>query len=244
MKQKSSRGRNRPFKLHLTLAQGIGEDILKGAYPPGTLLPNEAEWGRRYGASRTAVREAIKTLVGKGLISTKPKIGSRVEPRDRWNLLDRDVLAWHCAAMDKKTLLLSIQEARRILEPGIAALAAQRRTPAQLNRIAAALEGMRNAKSKRLEVEPDIQFHLSLIAAANNELLQPFGGMIEAALANMFEYTWVNNPRPGQAISLHENILKAVAHGKPEAARRATEILLDNTDRVLAKGPVPGGGKT
>jgi DNA-binding FadR family transcriptional regulator len=239
MKPKPPRRRNRPLKLHLTLAQGIGENILKGTYPPGTLLPNEAEWGRRYGASRTAVREAIKTLAGKGLIDTKPKIGSRVEPRDRWNLLDRDVLAWHCAAMDKRTLLLSIQEARRILEPGVAALAAQRRTPAQLNRIASALEAMRTAKSGRLEVEPDIQFHLSLIAAANNELLQPFGGMIEAALANIFEYTSVHNPKPGQAIALHEKILKAIARGKPEAARRATEILLDNTDRILAKGPVP-----
>jgi DNA-binding FadR family transcriptional regulator len=145
--------------------------------------------------------------------------------------------------MDKKTLLVSIQEARRVLEPGIAALAAQRRTPAQLNRMASALEAMRSAKSGRLQVEPDIQFHLSLIAAANNELLQPFGGMVEAALAIIFEYTSIHNPRPGRAIALHENILKAVARGKPDAARRAVEALLDNTDRILAKGPVPGGRK-
>jgi DNA-binding FadR family transcriptional regulator len=235
MKQKPHRHRKRMVKLHLTLAQGIGEDILKGTYPPGTLLPNEAEWGRRYGASRTAVREAIKTLVGKGLISTKPKIGSRVELRDRWNLLDRDVLAWHCAAMDKKALLLSIQEVRRVLEPAIAALAARKRTAEQLAQISEALDGMRKARSAKAVVEPDIRFHLSLIAAANNELLLPFGSILEAALANIFDYTSVNNPKRGPAIALHENILKAVAHGNPDAARKAAEMLLGNTDSILAR---------
>ena len=89
-----SRSRKRASSLHLQLAGAIGEGILNGTYAPGTLLPNEAEWGAMFGASRTAVREAIKTLNGKGLLVSRPKIGSRVEPRERWNFLDRDVLAW------------------------------------------------------------------------------------------------------------------------------------------------------
>ena len=64
---------------------------------------------------------------------------ARVEPRDRWNLLDRDVMAWHRMALDERTFLLSLQEIRRILEPGAAVLAAARRTPTQL----AALEAAR-----------------------------------------------------------------------------------------------------
>jgi DNA-binding FadR family transcriptional regulator len=87
-------------KLDARIAQGIGERILGGEFAPGTLLPNEAEWGRIYGASRTAVREAIKALSAKGLIASRPKVGSRVEPKSRWNLLDRDVLAWHRTAID------------------------------------------------------------------------------------------------------------------------------------------------
>jgi DNA-binding FadR family transcriptional regulator len=116
------------IKLHSLIAQGIGERILGGEFAPGTLLPKEADWGKTYNASRTAVREAIKALAAKGLIASRPKVGSRVEPKSRWNLLDRDVLAWHRSATDRKAFLLSTQEFRRIVEPGIAELAARKRT--------------------------------------------------------------------------------------------------------------------
>jgi DNA-binding FadR family transcriptional regulator len=143
----ASRMARRPpgSRIHAELAAGIGELILNGTYPPGSLLPNEAEWGRRFRASRTAVREAIRTLNGKGLLVSRPKIGSRVEPRERWNLLDRDVMAWHRAAMDERSFLLALQEVRRILEPGVAVLAAGRRSGEQLAALEAALEAMRAA---------------------------------------------------------------------------------------------------
>ena len=226
-------------KLHLELAQAIGEGILNSTYAPGTLLPNEAEWGVMFGASRTAVREAIKTLNGKGLLVSRPKIGSRVEPRERWNLLDRDVLAWHCAAMDRKTLLLSIQEVRRVLEPGAAALAAAKRTPAQLLRLQTALSGMRTARNAEEMVAPDVEFHLAVLAAANNELLIPFGIIIEQALRQMFAYTSRNNPKPLDVIPLHLAVVEAVERSEPLAASRAVVSLLDDTDQVIAAGPVP-----
>src|SRR5262245_55386407 len=83
--------------LHRGVAQDIGARILNGEFAPGTLLPNEAEWWKSFGVSRTAVREAIKMLMGKGLIISRPHIGSRVLPRAQWNLLDRDVLGWYVA---------------------------------------------------------------------------------------------------------------------------------------------------
>ena len=145
-------------RVHAELAAGIGTRILDGTYPPGTLLPNEAEWGQMFGASRTAVREAIKTLNGKGLLVSRPKIGSRVEPRERWNLLDRDVMAWHCAAMDKTAFLISLQEVRRILEPGTAVLAALRRTPEQLAELEAALRACATPPTRRPWSSPTCAF--------------------------------------------------------------------------------------
>ena len=65
------------------------------------LLPNEAEWCKRLRMSRSAVREAIKMLKAKGLLHSRPKVGTRVEPRARWNLLDRDVLAWYMATPER-----------------------------------------------------------------------------------------------------------------------------------------------
>jgi DNA-binding FadR family transcriptional regulator len=221
-------------KLHSLIAQGIGERILGGEFAPGTLLPNEAEWGRVYGASRTAVREAIKALAAKGLIASRPKVGSRVEPKTRWNLLDRDVLAWHRSATDRKAFLLSTQEFRRIVEPGIAELAARKRTIRQIDQMVEALDDMRGAKSHADMVAADVMFHEVLLASANNDLLMPFNILIDETLANLFDFTTQRNPRFRQAIKLHEAIARAVIAGDHMAARKAMLVLLDDTDEIVA----------
>ena len=142
------------------MAQSIGNQILSGVYAPGAILPNEADWCRIYGASRTTVREAVKTLTAKGLLKSRTKIGSRVEPRENWNILDRDVLAWHMASMNPQEFFSSVQEVRKILEPEIAALAALNRTPQQLRAITEAFErhaqgqGRPEFRGPRCEVSP------------------------------------------------------------------------------------------
>ena len=222
------------ISVHDRLARGIGERILAGEFAPGTLLPNEAEWGKIYAVSRTAVREAIKTLTGKGLLLSRPKIGSRVQPREGWNLLDRDVLSWHRSAIDRRSFAASTQEARRIIEPGIAELAAKKRSAEQLDRLVTALENMRKAKSVPENVGADVEFHSALLQAANNALLVPFGIIIEQALANLFDYTSQRNPHQNLAIRLHENIVRAVVAQDGVAARQAMVKLIDDTDAVIA----------
>jgi DNA-binding FadR family transcriptional regulator len=221
-------------KLHVQIARAIGERILGGEFKPGGLLPNEAEWGAVYGVSRTAVREAIKALSAKGLISSRPKVGSRVEPRSRWNLLDRDVLAWHRTATDRKAFLASTQEFRRIVEPGIAELAARRRTTAQIDRLVETLENMKRAISHRESVVADVAFHEALLACSNNDLLMPFGVLIEETLGNLFDFTTQRNKHFKLALKLHENIAKAVIAGDPDAARKAMLVLIGDTDQVIA----------
>jgi DNA-binding FadR family transcriptional regulator len=221
-------------KLHSLIARGIGERILGGEFAPGTLLPNEVAWGTIYNASRTVVREAIKSLSAKGLIASRPKVGSRVEPKMRWNLLDRDVLAWHRSATDRKAFLISTQEFRRIVEPGIAELAALKRTTKQIDQLVAALSDMRDAKTHTEMVRTDVQFHETLLAATNNDLLVPFNILIDETLANLFDFTTQRNPRYRQALKLHEAIARAVIASDPEAARKAMLALLDDTDDVVA----------
>ncbi len=220
-------------KLHRLIARGIGERILGGEFAPGTLLPNEAAWGEIYNASRTAVREAIKALSAKGLIASRPKVGSRVEPKIRWNLLDRDVLAWHRSATDRKAFLISTQEFRRIVEPGIAELAARKRTTKQIDQMVSALDDMRSAKSHPEMVAADVQFHEVLLMAANNDLLVPFNILIDETLANLFDFTTQRNPHYRQALKLHEAIARAVIAGDPAAARKAMLALLDDTDEIV-----------
>ncbi len=228
-----ARRERRGGKLHAAIARTIGEQILGGEHPPGALLPNEAQWGRVFGASRTAVREAIKSLTAKGLVQSRPKVGSRVEPKSRWNMLDRDVLAWHRAAVDRRHFLRSTQEFRRLVEPGIAELAARKRTSAQVDQLIAALEAMQSAATHDEIVAADVAFHETLLAATNNDLLVPFSILFDETLATLFDFTTSRNTRYQQALKLHENIVRAVIAEDPDAARTAMLTLISDTDSLI-----------
>ena len=225
----------RKSSLHHQVAQDIGARILRGEFAPGDLLPNEAESCRAYGVSRTAVREAMKMLTAKGLIISRPKIGSRVQPRDSWNLLDRDVLVWYCAAAERSHFLASMHQVREILEPEAAALAAVNYTANQLVIIEQALHGMRDATDPTAWNTADVQFHLAILWAAGNELLVPFGFLIESALGTMFDFTVQHNRTWRDAYPLHENIVIAIRKRRPDAARKAVRQLLADTGAVLAQ---------
>ncbi|TDQ86502.1 GntR family transcriptional regulator [Dongia mobilis] len=219
--------------LHRSVAQDIGARILKGEFAPGTLLPNEAEWCEKFGVSRTAVREAIKMLMAKGLIQSRPKIGSRVLPRAQWNLLDRDVLAWYCAAANPVHFLIHMQQVREILEPETAALAAANRNAEQMAEIEAAFLQMAEAKTLSAWNYADARFHQAILLAAGNELLVPLGLVIESALENMFTYTASQRGDIGRTLPGHRKILLAIRAQKPEAARQAVRSLLRDTRRIV-----------
>ncbi|MBI2256391.1 MAG: FadR family transcriptional regulator [Proteobacteria bacterium] len=219
--------------LHRSVAQDIGARILNGEFAPGTLLPNEAEWCASFGVSRTAVREAIKMLMAKGLILSRPKIGSRVQPRTSWNLLDRDVLSWYCAAANPTHFLVHMQQVREILEPETAALAAVNRTDGQMAEIENAFNAMAEAKTLSAWNAADVVFHQAILLAAGNELLVPLGLVIESALGSMFNYTASQRGDIGRTLPGHARILAAIRGRKPNAARLAVRQLLRDTGRVV-----------
>lgn len=221
--------------LHRSVAQDIGARILGGEFAPGTLLPNEAEWCKSFGVSRTAVREAIKMLMGKGLIISRPRIGSRVLPRAQWNLLDRDVLGWYVAAAKQSHFLAHMQQVREILEPETAALAAANHTPEQMLAIEEAFAAMAAAKTLAAWNDADVKFHFAILQAAGNELLVPLGLVIESALGSMFSYTARQKGDVGRTLPGHQRILVAIRARRPNAARQAVRKLLGDTSRIVGQ---------
>ena len=169
-------------------AEKIGQLILRGHFAPGVLLPNEAEWCKRLRMSRSVVREAVKMLSAKGLVISRPKIGTRVQPRERWNLLDRDVLLWYAASAGKESMLDSIQQMRRIFEPEAAALAAVNHDAAQMETISIACRDMGLAPTLEMRIEADVRFHRAILSASGNEFLVPFGFLVESALVEVFNH--------------------------------------------------------
>ena len=230
-------------KIHVAMTREIGSRILWGEFPPGEVLPNEAEWSRTFRVSRSAVRESIKVLVGKGLLMARPRIGTTVEPRERWNLLDRDVLAWYSAMPAKGEFLRAVQEMRRIIEPEAAALAASKRSNQQMDEISGACAQMGAASTLVARIDADVRFHLAILAAAGNEFLIPFGFLIASALAAVFEYTTRGREDLAHAHRLHERIEDAIRRKQPQRARLAVKRLVSNTDDFIVRKSRPGARK-
>jgi len=93
---------------------------------------------------------------------------------------------------------------------------------------------MRTASGPQDMVGADVAFHLRLLAAANNELLAPFGVIIEQSLASMFAYTMRHTAKPEHVLPLHTGVVRAIAQQSPEAARTAMTALLDDTDEIIS----------
>ena len=117
----------RAHSNHAEVARSVGVDIIAGRYAEGGRLPGDAELTARFGVSRPVLRESVKTLVAKGLLTTKARVGTVVRERGAWNMFDADVLAWHLDAGIDRRFLNDLAEIRLAVEPRAAALAAGRR---------------------------------------------------------------------------------------------------------------------
>jgi len=239
MKMASASGGNlalpRNGSVHRMVAEVIGSRIVRGDYPPGTLIPNEAQWAADFNVSRSAIREAIKILMAKSLLTSRPKVGTRVEPREYWNLLDREVLAWYTSGPDRAKMLRPLQQFRYIIEPEAAALAAEHRTDEQMAAISDACERMATAPTLDERSAADVRFHVNILKASANELLIPLGVLIDSALKNLFVLITVEAGDLHYAQDLHNNIERAIRQKKPNAARLAVRRLLENSDQMIAK---------
>jgi GntR family transcriptional regulator, galactonate operon transcriptional repressor len=221
--------------VHDSVVGVIGRWILGGVYAPDDLLPREDDLAEKLGVSRTSVREAVRVLSAKGLLQARRRVGVRVRGRDDWNLLDPLVLSWHPDVGRDEALITSLIEARRIIEPAAAALAARRATAADLVRIEQAYLSMERNVRTDLEAccEADLQFHASVIAASHNVVLRGLTGTIEAALRATFTITNRLMTAQSRALAAHRAVFECVRMRDAEGARAATIDLLGVAARDL-----------
>jgi DNA-binding FadR family transcriptional regulator len=221
--------------VHDSVVGVIGRWILGGVYAPDDLLPREDDLAEKLGVSRTSVREAVRVLSAKGLLQARRRVGVRVRSRDDWNLLDPLVLSWHPDVGRDEALITSLIEARRIIEPAAADLAAKRATAADLVRIEQAYLSMERNVRTDLEAccEADLRFHASLIAASHNVVLKGLTGTIEAALRATFTITNRLMTAQSRALAAHRVVFECVRMRDAEGARAATIDLLAFAARDL-----------
>ena len=226
--------RIKPGRIRAVLTT-LGREIAQDLIPVGTALPPEPDLEARFGVGRGVVREAIKTLAAKGLVSVRPRHGTHVLPRHDWSLLDRDVLSWLVGQDEPdRDLLLAIQEVRSIIEPAAAALAAERATKNDRWRISTALAAMETAQDQASALAADKTFHLAILDATHNPVLQGFRGAIDTILSTVFTVAvgspgWFKDNLPNHAAAAC-----AIESGDPEKARAAMERVLGYTKFKLS----------
>lgn len=212
------------------VVEALGQAIVTGTWDAAGAFPIEAELCARFGVSRSVVREAVKMLTAKGLLSARPRRGTVVEPEPHWNLLDPDVLRWLLERAPSPALLAEFTQMRLGIEPQAAALAAQavgRGQAEMLPPIRAALARMRAAGTGDDDpLASDIAFHVAILHASGNRFLVQLRELVDTALRISIRMT---NARKGVALASvddHARVLHAIEAGDPVAAAAAMRALL------------------
>jgi DNA-binding FadR family transcriptional regulator len=212
--------------LTRSLVQRLGSSIVRGEIPAGKSLPIETELGKKFGASRTVMREAVKILSTKGLIGQRPRVGTFVHPEEKWDLLDAEVLTWILDRHFSHGLLREFLEVRIGIEPAAAALAAVNATQADRELLKQRLDAMKDAMDGRSDpVAADIAFHAAILEISHNRFYHQLTPIVEAALR--FSIRLTNRAKGGSAdYDAHERIYKAIRIGNADAAAKGCRELI------------------
>ena len=224
--------------LHGQLAHAIGLRIVAGEIAEGEVLPTEESASSDLSVSRTSYREAIKVLTAKGLVESRPKVGTRVKPRSEWNMLDPDVVLWAAELEPTSSFAEALFEFRLIIEPAAARLAAEKAIPEHLGSIRTAMADMAATEpATRANVDADLAFHSAILHASGNELLSSLSHVVETLLERSFV---ISSRGPGvraASIPLHQSVCDHIADGKAQEAENAMVVLLtmarNDIDQIL-----------
>lgn len=205
----------------------LGQSIAVGDYGPCNPFPIEAELCRRMGVSRSVLREAVKMLTAKGMLGSRPRQGTFVEPERLWNLLDPDVLGWLLERKFSRELLLQFMEVRLAIEPMAARLAARSRDAEACAAIEHALKRMQAAELGGDDpLASDIAFHVAILQASGNPFYARLRDLIVAALRTSIRLT---NKAKGvrlASIADHAGVYEAIMSGDEDRADNAMRALI------------------
>ena len=219
-------------RIYEEIVRQVKQLIAEGRLKTGDRLPPERELAEKFVVSRTSVREALRALESLGLIEIRPGEGTFVRQ------VSVDALVGPLALMmtSQREAIGELFEARRVLEPAIAALAASRATPDEVQEMERILENQaREVAAGRTGLADDAAFHTAVGAAAHNHAITRIVHAIMDLLTQSREESLNTPGRPTRSHQDHRRILQAIAKRNPGAARQA---MLDHL--VAVEGLVLG----
>ena len=212
--------------LSYVLAEKLAQRILAGKYAPGSILPGEMELGEQFGVSRTAVREAVKTLSAKGMVLPRPRIGTRVMPQGNWNFLDQELLSWWMTEENVHQVIDHFLVMRSSLEPRACLLAATLGSAEQKARLNTLMEEMTYLKkhfNRERWVEVDMAWHEHIYYMSGNPFLISFASLFHSVYHTYFTAITQNDV---VKLDLHQAIVDAIQESDGQRALNACQALL------------------
>lgn len=236
-KTTSSRGRG----LHGQLVQQLGQMIVSGDLGADRPLVPE-EIGQRFEVSRTVVRESLRVLEAKGLVSARPNVGTRVRPVSDWNLLDPDIIEWRAFGPQRDEQRRELFELRWAIEPLAARLAAGHGREDVQQRLVELTEVMGHTAAQGDLVSfgrADTELHALVLQLAGNRMLEHLSGIVACAL-QVSGGSATTCERPSDAsVSLHARLVDALGTGDGTAAEAAVRALLTVHPEIEPSVPGP-----
>ena len=227
--------------LTYTIAQNLGVAIVTGVYSTDNPIPIESELCRQFGSSRTVLREAVKMLTAKGLLGSRPRLGTWVQPESNWNLLDPDVLGWLLERKFSLALLIEFTEMRLAMEPAAAALAARAAGPEEKAVIRSAIERMQAAEDGADDpLESDIAFHVAVLKASRNRFYAQLAGFSATALRFTIRTTNRYKGVKLADVADHRKVSDAIIAGRATVASEAMRKLIQEALDLMIKRGTPG----
>ncbi|WP_240980067.1 FadR/GntR family transcriptional regulator [Ramlibacter agri] len=221
---------------HNQIVDALGSSIVSGEFAEGAQLPTEPQLAETYGASRLIIREAMKSLAAKGLVSIRPRTGTRVQPRALWNLFDPAVLGWHSSA-PREGLIEDLMELRQAIEPLAARLAAQRATPEDIAAVREAFTAMSAATTRNVYIDADLRFHGAVVRACGNSFIMQLETALSAVWETSFQASSGKWGPDAQALKLHQQLFEALERRNPAAAEKAVLALIDRAVVRIKSNP-------
>ena len=216
--------------MHAPTVARIAGWIVEGRYAPGSTLPTEPELGATLGVSRTVVREAIRALQAKGMVTTRPRVGTRVTDTADWHMFDPEVVGWTLRGPIDSAIVEDLVDMRLAIEPFAAGLAASRREASDLTALEAAFERMAAAvddpDGDQLYTRADLDFHRVLLSASHNRFVIQALPMVEGLLKLSFELSTANMDEARLSLPDHRGVLDAVAARDSGRARARMEAII------------------
>jgi DNA-binding FadR family transcriptional regulator len=235
-----ARGQN----LTYSIVHDLGVAIVTGVYSKQNPFPIEAELCRKYGASRTALREAVKMLTSKGLLGARPRQGTWVQPEENWNLLDPDILGWLLERKFSPALLIEFSEVRLAVEPAAAALAARVAGSAEKEAVLRGIERMQAAERGEDDpLESDIAFHVAVLRASRNRFYAQLTELTATALRISIRTTNRYKGVRLASVADHKKVADAIVTGKPAIAAEAMRKLIQEALDLITAGEERAAGK-